>query len=172
MAEEIFTTDSELSEALGVSTRTVERYRNDGKLPQKVRGMGTPLKHSIRFYLEQFESGKINKLEEEKIRLTSAQADDKELDVAQKRGELLPRDIVVVAWQGQKANMKAKLLNIPSKLAPLIVGEDSIEVIKDKAQELIYEALEELSKDGLPNEYRDRIKSIIEDIESTARADG
>ena len=70
-----------------------------------------------------------------------------------------------------KANMKAKLLNIPTKLAPLVVGEQTIEVIKEKAQELIYEALEELSNDGMPKEYQQQIKEIITDIEATAKSD-
>jgi len=168
---ERYTTDEELAKALGVSTRTIERYRSDGKIPPKKHGKGTPLYQSIQHYIGILKSGEVNELEEEKIRLTRAQADDKELDVAQKRGLLIPRDAVIEAWSGQKANMRAKLLNIPTKLAPLIVGENSIDVIKDKTQELIYEALEELANDGLPKEYRDRIAEIINDFEAAAKAD-
>ncbi len=171
MTKEIYTTDDELAEAIGVSARTIRNYRNDGKIPKKTTGKGTPLKHSIRFYIEQIQNGELNQLEIEKIRLTAAQADDKELDVKQKRGELIPAEIVEIAWQGQKANMKAKLLNIPTKLAPLIVGVHAIEVIKEKTQELIYEALEELANDGIPREYQQQIKEIISDIETTAKSD-
>ena len=169
--KEQYGTDAELSEWIGVSPATISRYRNDGKLPSKVKSKGTPLKKSVSYYLEQMENGEISQLEAEKIRLTAAQADDKELDVKQKRGELIPAEIVEIAWQGQKANMKAKLLNIPTKLAPLVVGEQTIEVIKEKAQELIYEALEELSNDGIPKEYQQQIKEIITDIEATAKSD-
>ena len=169
---ERYTNDAELAEAFGVSTRTIERYRNDGKIPPKKNGKGTPFNRSVQQYIELLKNGDISELEEERIRLTRAQADDKELDVKQKRGELIPAEIVEIAWQGQKANMKAKLLNIPTKLAPLIVGETTIEVIKDKAQELIYEALEELANDGIPREYQQQIKEIISNIEATAKSDG
>lgn len=93
----------------------------------------------------------------EKTRLTSAQADKIELENAVRQGELLEASECERAWSGLIGNSRAKLLNIPSKLAPeLAIISDPI-AVENKLKSVIYEVLWELSKDfevesGEPNE--------------------
>ena len=83
----------------------------------------------------------------EKTRLTSAQADKIELENAVRQGELLEASECEQIWSGLIGNSRAKLLNIPTKLAPeLAIINDPI-AVENKLKSVIYEVLWELSKD-------------------------
>lgn len=69
-----------------------------------------------------------------------------ELEEAEKRGSLLPRDEMVAAFQGLIANCRAKLLSLPAKVSPQLVGEESIPAIEALLAESIREALSELER--------------------------
>jgi hypothetical protein len=66
------------------------------------------------------------------------------MENATSRGELLPRADVVSALQAVFARCRARLLSLPTKLAPLIVGEQSPAVVQDRITQGVHEALEEL----------------------------
>ena len=80
----------------------------------------------------------------ERARLAKEQADKLEMENAASRGELLPRGDVVSALQAVFARCRARLLSLPTKLAPLIVGEQSPAVVQDRITAGVHEALEEL----------------------------
>lgn len=82
----------------------------------------------------------------EKTRLTSAQADKIELENAVRQGELLEASECERAWSGLIGNSRARLLAIPSKLAPeLAITNDPI-AVESRLKSAIYEVLWELSK--------------------------
>lgn len=82
----------------------------------------------------------------EKTRLTSAQADKIELENAVRQGELLEASECERAWSGLIGNSRARLLAIPSKLAPeLAITNDPI-AVENRLKSAIYEVLWELSK--------------------------
>lgn len=62
-------------------------------------------------------------LNAERARLASAQAEKAEMEIAEKKGDLLPVDSVAALWARVLTDCKSKLLSLPSKLAPQVVGK-------------------------------------------------
>ena len=171
--DEIYTSDAELGEYIGITVRQVYRYRSEGKLPPKKTKQGTPLKASIARYIEFLKRGETSTpADREKVRLTAAQADLYELKSAELAGELIRRELVVEAWQQYVANARAKLLTIPTKSAGIVSHETETAVIEAIITDLVYEALEELSNDGIPEKYRVRLESGELDDETADETDG
>ena len=85
-----------------------------------------------------------NSLTAAKIRLTTAQAEKEELELEKRRGELVSAEAVKKVWAQDALNCKAKLLAIPIKIAPELVGL-SPTAIQAKLKAVIYEALRELA---------------------------
>jgi phage terminase Nu1 subunit (DNA packaging protein) len=85
-------------------------------------------------------------LSDARIRVESIRAEMLELEFRQKRGELIEREKVMHMVTGIIAIAKTKLLSIPTKVAPLIVGSDSIKKIKAVIEKEIRFVLTELSR--------------------------
>lgn len=83
--------------------------------------------------------------EEARARKVAAEAEITELELAKVRGELVVADDVVTAWSDTLSSLKAKMVSIPSKAAPIVAAEDSAGGCQKVLDELIREALEELS---------------------------
>ena len=83
--------------------------------------------------------------EEARARKVAAEAEITELELAKVRGELVVADDVITAWSDTLSSLKAKLVSIPSKAAPIVAAEDSAGGCQQVLDELIREALEELS---------------------------
>lgn len=88
--------------------------------------------------------------EAENARLTHHKANIAALDEDVKRKSLLPADIVQSHWESMVANMRAKLLNLPGRLAGSVMGHDTTQAAERAAMEIIREALDEISGDGIP----------------------
>ncbi len=83
--------------------------------------------------------------EQERARKDKEAADRLELQNAVTRGELAPLAEMVSAVTSAFARVRAKILTIPSKVAPLIVGETSTVVVRDVVKNEVHNALEELA---------------------------
>jgi len=86
-----------------------------------------------------------NSLTDERTRLTKLQADLAEIELAEKNGDVLPYDEVKADWIKFVGSMKARLLNLPTKYAPLCYGKTIVE-IKQIVEDGIYQALAELAQ--------------------------
>jgi len=84
-------------------------------------------------------------LKAEQARLNFHAANLKELEEAETRGELLRAEAVLAEWQNVVANVRAKLLSIPSRLAAQGYGARSRGELEGILQAGIREALEELA---------------------------
>lgn len=84
-------------------------------------------------------------LTEERARLAKEQADAQEMKNAVSRGELLARQDVTAAITASFARVRARLLAMPSKLAPSVIGVPTLAAIKKKISDAVKEALEELA---------------------------
>ncbi len=80
-----------------------------------------------------------------KARSAAAKAEQDEIKTAALKGIYLPRAGVTAAVQGAFARVRAKLLALPSKSAPIIFGMKSAVAVQEKLTELVHEALAELS---------------------------
>jgi len=83
--------------------------------------------------------------EEARARKVAAEAQITELELAKVRGELVVAEDVVAAWSDTLSSLKAKIISIPSKAAPILASEDSAGGCQKVLEDLIREALEELS---------------------------
>ena len=93
------------------------------------------------YWRNQFDS---EGLKAAQTRLVTAQAELKEIELAEQRGELHRASVVQKIWSERNVNIRAKLLSIPTKISPELVGQDLL-TIQAKLKAAVYEALEELA---------------------------
>ena len=123
-------------------------------------------------------AGDGGELDRERTRLTKAQADKTELEVAELRAELVRAPVIGLHWQAMVAAMRAKLLSLPSKVAPQVAGPDSLSRTQELIQAVVHEALAEIAGDGFPADVRKRLdmlragQSRDADREAAAGVDG
>jgi len=90
-------------------------------------------------------SGNLN---EERTRLTKAQADRAELELQEKEGDLISSDVIKTIWSDYVSNTRSKLLALPSKLGHLTQAAETYAEAEAIIKEAVYECLEELSEDA------------------------
>jgi len=84
-------------------------------------------------------------LYEAQRRRTLAQAQQEELKAKTLEGTLVPVVDVADTWQQAASSIRAKLLALPTKAAPLCMGVRSVAEIRSVLETIIREALDELS---------------------------
>ncbi len=94
----------------------------------------------------------------ERARLAFHQANEKELQVKQLQGDLIPADAVLEEWQKMLSSMRSKLLSIPGKTAHLVIAAEKYQEAERILRVQIHEALMELSGSGLPAEHQKRLE--------------
>lgn len=91
-------------------------------------------------------SGESTEIKSQQARKAKEEADKLEMQNKQARRELLPATEVNTAQQAAFARVRARLLALPSKLSPVILGVESLVDIQDKLMAGVREVLEELSE--------------------------
>jgi phage terminase Nu1 subunit (DNA packaging protein) len=158
---------SETAQKLNVSLTTLDNWRRKG-CPHTKTGKQVYFEIEVlNRWLDNRSSGELD-YTQERAKLTRLQAEKVTLELEQQRGNLLPMELVIAAWQGHIANARAKLLALPPKAAAQVVGMESYLEVEQAITELIHEALDELSTDGLPKKHYKRVKSIAHKLETTA----
>ncbi|MCK5016531.1 MAG: hypothetical protein KAS32_05595 [Candidatus Peribacteraceae bacterium] len=161
---------------LNISKRRVAQLVVEGVITKEARGK-YELQTVIREYIAYLQTRQYGStvlpvdLHQEKIRLTTAQADEKELAVSQIRGELIPTPLVLETWQMLRGNTRAKFLSFPHKVAGEVATLTSVPEIEQLVRDMVYEALEELSQDGLPESVRKSLEQYHEGLAATAQHD-
>lgn len=132
----------EVSALFGKSSRWISDLRSKGELPPD----GATLAEFVAAWTSLSSASSGGKsIDQHKARLAAAKADQAEMKNAQTRGELLPSVLVTRAVQGAFARVRAKLLALPSKCAPVVAPMKSAVAIQEKLTELVHEALAELA---------------------------
>ena len=90
-----------------------------------------------------------------RARKMEADAQMAELELLQAKRKLVSADDVTTAWVDVLSAMKAKLLALPSKCAPIAATETDIQIIQSVLENQIREALDELSS-YQPHEHAGR----------------
>lgn len=96
-------------------------------------------------------------LEKQRTRLTKAQADKTELEVAELRGSMIRSSVAVSYWREMVADMRSKLLALPAKLAAAVAQPERAQEAQERAQSLVHDALAEIAREPLPQEIRERV---------------
>jgi len=109
---------------------------------------------------------------EHKTRLTSAQADKAEMEVQVLSSSLIKADDVRSSWTEFVSNVRAKLLNLPAKMAHQVIGLDHYAEAEELLTNEIYETLNELSKSEYTESNEMGMDGNGEDVSTTQEATG
>ena len=87
---------------------------------------------------------------QERAKLDQVRRELAEIQRDERLGNLIPADVVLDRWSSEASRIRAKLLNLPGRLATVLTGADQSHAsIEADSRKLIYEALAELSSGGL-----------------------
>lgn len=98
----------------------------------------------------------------ERARLTRAQAEKAELELAEKRGKLLDASLVERALVGLLSNFRARILALPSKAAPKCVAATDAKEARAILKAHCYEALDELANGEIGESVRSDLRNDLE----------
>ncbi len=90
-----------------------------------------------------------------------ADADKSIMEAAQLAGHLIPSDIVAYNWNHMIGAFRAKLLNLPKKLAPVVQHESSFRKCQSACQSSVHECLAELSTYEPPAKHFSNLEQFI-----------
>lgn len=134
-------TPSEAAAFLQVPERTFYRLVETGVIPKAGDGEYILGEVVESYWRNQFDT---EGLKAAQTRLTTAQAELKELELAEQRGELHRASAIAKVWADNVLNAKKKLLAIPTKIPPMLVGQD-VQTIRKRLEDEIKESLRELA---------------------------
>jgi len=142
---------SVISSLLDISERRVQQLSKAGVIPKAARGR-YELIGSVRGYIRHLrdlnlkgEAGNAD-YGTERARLVKAKADLAEMEASQMRGDLLSAPDVKVAWTEIVALMRARLLVLPDKIAPVVHETTSLNQARDVIKKAIHEVLTEIAE--------------------------
>lgn len=142
---------SVITSLLDLSERRVQQLSRAGVIPKAARGR-YELIGSVRGYIRHLrdlnlkgETGNAD-YGTERARLVKAKADLAEMEASRMRGDLLPAPDVKSAWTEIVALMRARLLVLPDKIAPVVHETTSLNQARDVIKKAIYEVLTEIAE--------------------------
>ena len=140
-----------IAKLLMLSDRRVQQLASEGVLPRAEKGhyeLAPVVQAYIRYLRDRSSGGDLSdenvgvyKARMIKARTRVAEAEADEID-----GSLLRRVAVENAWTKIVASMRARLLAIPSKVAPLVHSSKTIAEASASITAAVHEALEEISR--------------------------
>jgi phage terminase Nu1 subunit (DNA packaging protein) len=142
-----------IAERLRLTPRRIQQLAGEG-LPRVTRG-----KYDVDAVLDWYiaklqrelarqtdEDGEIAKREREELRMLSAKADLQEIELASKRRELVAIADVEKQMTDLVITTKARILTVPARVAPEILGEQSRVMVQAKIEKAIKESLSHLAE--------------------------
>ncbi|WP_121614778.1 hypothetical protein [Virgibacillus halodenitrificans] len=139
-------TTKELSEILNLSPRRIQQLTKESALVRSARGK-YDLPSSIQAYIEymnEVPDEELDKVEEETL-WTRARRQKAELELKIMQGEVHRSEDVESVMNDMLGAFRSQLLVIPGKVAPQLIAETDVEVIKDTVKKYVYEAMQELA---------------------------
>ena len=141
------------AELLSVTTRRLYQIAKEADPPPKdssgiypAREFGQWLRDRHVVSLGIQDNGEVLDLNAERARLAKEQDDKTAMDNARLRGELVPVAAARELLEKILSTFKTRILSIPAKLAPLMVGLKSITEARDLVYDHLVGALNELSR--------------------------
>lgn len=155
-ADVIVTTDK-LAELFGFSRQRINQLAKEGVLEKKAPGRFF-LMLNIKKYIEFLRNGTVSEEEgeatalywEEKALHERAKREKAEIELELFKGNLLKATDVEQTMADMILTAKSRLLSIPSKVSPKILGQKNITAVAEIIRGEIYEALNELKEMPAP----------------------
>lgn len=148
MADKKVKLEEVCQQVFGISSRRYRQLAKAGLVPEPEGGyidFILATKKLIEYYQKLIKGQGSLTLTEERARLVQIQASLAELEYEKALGNLLEKEEVIRVWTGMILSARARLLSIPSKVAPLLDGKNKAER-KEILERYVYEALNELAK--------------------------
>jgi phage terminase Nu1 subunit (DNA packaging protein) len=146
---------TKVASALNLSEARVQMLVKEG-MPREARGQYDPVKCMLWYirYLQQLlEKKAVPTLDggfvgerEERVRLLRADADLREMELARERGLVVALPDIEAKLTDLVLTTKARIMAIPPRLAPELVGETSRVMIQAKLEKACKESLAYLAK--------------------------
>ena len=137
----------ELAETMDVSAKSISLWQREGLPIALETENGVENQYDtgavIRWYVAREKAKGAS--ETEKDRLNRLQGDKIELEIAEKRRELIPASEIEPAWVGMILAAREALLSIPDRIAPLLAHLDGVDAMRDLLSEQIEDALLKLA---------------------------
>lgn len=138
-----------ISKLLDLTPRRVQQLSKEGVIPKAERGR-YELVPAVRGYIAYLKERSINpgvvSFDEVRARKTAAEAELAELDLQEKKKQLVPMSEVINKWLELIGACRTRMLSIPAKLAPVVAVEESPAICKQIIEEQILESLDEISR--------------------------
>lgn len=142
---------------LNLTKQRVHQLVAEG-LPRKLRGK-YDLDECAQWYIRYLQAviekkaipldeGQVATEQQEKVRNMRASADLKEIELAQRRGQLVAIDDVEKEMADLVLNTKARIMSVPARLAPELLGETSRVMAQAKIEKALKESLAQLASRG------------------------
>jgi phage terminase Nu1 subunit (DNA packaging protein) len=146
---------AKVASALNLDERRVQQLVKEG-MPRETRGQYDPVKCMlwyIRYLQKALEKKAVPTLDggfvgerEERVRLLRADADLREIELAKERGVLVALPDIEATLTDLVLTTKARIMAIPPRLAPELVGETSRVMIQAKLEKACKESLAYLAR--------------------------
>lgn len=141
----------QISDHVGIPDRTIRDWQTKGVLPKPCPDLVAAVQAILNHYKNELQTVRAEvsakegeELYQERVRLTRAQADERELAVAEQEGRLVDAQQVVHAWSNYILACRSRLLGMPTKLAYELAGISEPAIAEQILSEAIDEALYEL----------------------------
>ncbi len=139
---------STIAKLLNITERRVQQLAKENIIPKSEKGrydLVATIQGYVKYLQSQLAQGEFRDLKHEKTRLTKFQADKALIDLKLLQTEAILISDVEKQVSDMIAIVRARLLALPNKLAPIVVNEADTNVVEDIIKNAIYEALQELA---------------------------
>lgn len=148
-AKDDLVTTAHFARVIGKTSRWVNELTRNGVLVQAARGkylLGENVQRYIGYIEKKAEDDEGLSLNVERARHEKVKREIAEIELAAMKGEMHRGEDVEYVLNDMIAAFRSKMLGLPSKLAPQIVGVKSIPVALEMLQQEVHEALSELAE--------------------------
>jgi phage terminase Nu1 subunit (DNA packaging protein) len=141
------TGQEQIAQAFGVAPKTIVEWQERG-FPIATQGKrGVSSTYDLPACIEWFASRAVKKAgaEDQRTRLNRLQADEVEMRIAEKRGQLIPVELIEPAWMAVVTSARSFLRSEPDRLAHLVETIEGVDGKRDLLSETFDDFLTKLS---------------------------
>lgn len=151
---------AQLADLLMITSRRVQQLTDEGVIPKVSRGkyeLIPAVQGYVRFLQERTNGHNASPADyhAEKARLTKAQADLAELELAKARGEVAPIPDIEREWSRKFAVLRSNVMNVAQRVATQLLGETNEQRFKSVLRAELTDALERTAEAEIPDDDAD-----------------